>query len=774
MNIWRWVLDIRRTLRDNGHARLAELIDELPSLAVDDEHARVDALVPEALALARAAREPWLEVFVRHWALQSQVLHRYEARERLAEAVSLLDFANRPETQGCPQSVCVTQDLAVCYACTDGPGYVQERLDVAAQTLARIDPSWPCFECISSEYASALQDDERHEEMLEWLQGQTDRAVAAGVAKPSRYVLKRASSLMALGRNDEAWALLEHHEAEPGGGTNREVDTELIRARVLHAIGRHAEARRTLPTFDRIAHTPSFYEDYVFAVESLVEAEQLPNDADLGARLRQLFERAEHNGAWFLAGQIATVGARLALARGAWWLAGVCVRDVDRIAERLRKPERLHALLQGERQTIEQGPPEPPALPDSVEEVGDALPDEPDTALEMLRAARLRWPSALTLVVMQSRALSSCGLEPMAEGNLREFIAQNPDDELAVLELARVLVRAKRHDALCEWVETAMQGEGLRNQALWLMSASHWRRDEYDPAAMYLEELLDRDPEADVPRARLAMIERRRGRHAEALAHLDRLVSTAEPGNHDWDRMTEAAALGKWETVRESAKRLEIELPDVDDPTTPIDLSMGQCRVRIVEDDGAEHDYYAYRRSPVTARVYQVTRPGKVEHYDDLVVFDAAPVNPRPSGEPRDDDDDDDRESTLPIYPAVAVLERGGYRTWSLDGTHPGDAAWEALEDGLKALGGIVLIQNDEEYQHEDPDGGEQTLPGVYAVSCVPDSVDVTTLHETLTRLTVDWPHPLVWPDLAEALPEGKIRDQALERVEQVTERYQL
>ena len=206
MDIWRWVSNTRRKLRDSGHTRLAELMNELPSLVVDDQHARVDALVPEALALARAAREPWVEVFIRHWALQSQVLHRYEARERLAEAVSLLDFANRPETQGCPQSVCVTQDLATCYACADGPGYVKERLEVAAQTLARIDPTWPCYECISEEYASALQDDERHEEMLEWLQGQADRAVAAGVSNASRYVLKRAPSLVALGRSEEAWA----------------------------------------------------------------------------------------------------------------------------------------------------------------------------------------------------------------------------------------------------------------------------------------------------------------------------------------------------------------------------------------------------------------------------------------------------------------------------------------------------------------------------------------------------------------------------------------
>ncbi|MCA9710609.1 MAG: hypothetical protein KDK70_32505, partial [Myxococcales bacterium] len=218
MDIWRWVNRAKRDLERSGHDRLAQLIDDLPTLVCDDEHARVEAVVPEALALARAARNPWLEVFVRHWALQSRVLHRYEAREHLAEAVSLLEFANREQTRQCPQSVCVTQDLTSCYANTDGPGYVQERLEVAAETLARIDPSWPCYECISSEYASALSDDERHEEVLAWLQGQIDRAVEAGVERVSRFEEKRAMSLVALGRAAEAWAIMEDYEVRSTEG----------------------------------------------------------------------------------------------------------------------------------------------------------------------------------------------------------------------------------------------------------------------------------------------------------------------------------------------------------------------------------------------------------------------------------------------------------------------------------------------------------------------------------------------------------------------------
>ena len=98
-----------------------------------------------------------------------------EARDRLPEAVSLLEFAHRDANRACPQSVCTTQDLAVTYGLIDGKGYQQQRLNVAAETLERIDPSWPCFTCISSEYADALLADGRHEEAIVFLEEQYDK-----------------------------------------------------------------------------------------------------------------------------------------------------------------------------------------------------------------------------------------------------------------------------------------------------------------------------------------------------------------------------------------------------------------------------------------------------------------------------------------------------------------------------------------------------------------------------------------------------------------------
>ncbi|MEZ4450436.1 MAG: hypothetical protein R3B09_13235 [Nannocystaceae bacterium] len=771
MDLWRWIHGTTKALRRDGQERLAALIDDIPTWVCDDEHPRVEALLPEALALARAARLPWVEVYLRHWALQSRVLHRYEAREHLGEAVALLEFASRDECRGCPQSVCVTQDLAACYGCADGPGYVDERLAVAAETLARIDPTWPCFECISEEYASALEDGDRHEEALAWAQRQTDASIAAGLRSPPRFERQRARSLLALGRAEAAWSLLEDHEAEAVGGAGREVEVDLIKARVLGALGRVDEARALLPEYERVIDTPSHYHDWAFASLLLCAGDRGLNDAALGVRLRRMLVQAEANGAIYLAGELAMIGARLAADRGAWTLARHALADLDRIVGQLRRPAGLLEAIADRRPTIERGPEAAPRLPEAPEGVRESIPDDAEAALDALVAAAARWPDHVDVAILHARALAGCGLEDAAERALRSLLDRRPDAEALRVELARTLLAAGRHDAL-ERLAAGAGDEGVRAQVLWLLATSDERRGELEAATRRLEAILEIDPEAAAPRHRVALLERRRGRHAEALAHLEHLVARSDPGDADWDRMTQAAILGRWELVRASARRLGLEFVGLEGEG-PIDARFGLCRVRVA-DEGGPREVYAERRSPVTARVIQMSGPGEVERYRDLVAFDAArlddPAAPREEG-----DDDDDDAPRVPIFAAVEVIEPGGRKTWALDGVHPGAEAWEALDVALAALGGEVVVRSDERYRVDDPeDEVGDDLPGVFAWACVPASIEPEALHERLTALTSGWAHPIVWPELASALPPGERRRRAMARVEEVTERYGL
>src|SRR5690606_38392392 len=86
MDIWRWVVEYAQTLARDGNLRLAQLLMKLPEATCEDRHTEVDAMVPEALALVRAQKNPWAEVYVRHWHLQSKVLHRHQVAECLPEA----------------------------------------------------------------------------------------------------------------------------------------------------------------------------------------------------------------------------------------------------------------------------------------------------------------------------------------------------------------------------------------------------------------------------------------------------------------------------------------------------------------------------------------------------------------------------------------------------------------------------------------------------------------------------------------------------------------
>jgi hypothetical protein len=192
-----------------------------------------------------------------------------------------------------------------------------------------------------------------------------------------------------------------------------------------------------------------------------VRAGRLPNDAALGVRLRRMLARAEGNGARWLAARLAMAATQLAAERGALAVAREGLRDVERIRGELGRPERvpLDALRQAVAAAVE------PALPDSVDEIGAALPDDAEAGLELLVAARRRWPDDEALVVMHARALVACALEDRAEAVLRQALERDagvpeasPETisetipETIVVELGRTLLGQGRHEALRELV----------------------------------------------------------------------------------------------------------------------------------------------------------------------------------------------------------------------------------------------------------------------------------------------------------------------------------
>jgi hypothetical protein len=348
MNVWGWVHATRRELYAAGEERLATLMGALPTAVCAGDGARVDAIVPEALALARAIEHPWVEVFIRHWDLQSRVLKRLEVKNALPDAVGLLDFAHREETRDCPQSVCAVQDLANCYGLMDGPGFTEERLAVTRETLARIHPGWGCFQCVALEEADALRDAGDPGAALAFSDGKIAEIEAyPGGRVRHLYVSQRVELLAELGRFREGLAYLDASPTEPEEEME-ECRDHIVRARLLHGLGRHDEAARALPAVDAVAPFPGLYARWVRVSRWLVEAGVVANDGELGDTVRRFAAQLAERGIARMAIELWLVDADLALARREPALAARAAVAIDALVPRLAKPldapEQLAAL----------------------------------------------------------------------------------------------------------------------------------------------------------------------------------------------------------------------------------------------------------------------------------------------------------------------------------------------------------------------------------------------------------------------------------------------
>lgn len=811
MDIWSWVTDTRRELLKAGHRRLAQLLEELPALVVDDEHARVDAVVAEALPLARAANNPWLEVFVRHWELQSRVLNREEVTDSLPLAVELIELASRPETKDCPQSVCATQDLAACYSVLDGPGYVEQRIAVAQETLVRIDPSWPCFICISTELVDALIDADQPEAALAHVAAVRAALLEHGGAHKSPALVRcKADALIGLGRFAEALAELELWD-EPGAGTSGEISVRLRRAETHARLGQLAAALELLPEAESISATPSHYSAWMRAAVALVTAGGMENDAALGSTLRAMRMRHEKNGARFLAVETAVVGAEHALARGATALARLELSQARRLLPVLRAPGKLAARVVALTAQL----PEPSVVAQRevvrqalslVEALQAEASDDPRSGVEAVwellgnslpptDGSREAW---LTAVIT---TLSRLGYLAEAKAACEQSLVS------ATGEAARLSATLRLADVLSQAGETAEAlstlerlGE-LSGEAFWQRARCEVdvlrRAADDDRLRVKLLQLTQLPTAPAGARVLLAELEQRAGNLEQAFDQVSRAALELQPGEADWRRVELATLLGRWSAVRESAARLGMPVEPGDEP---IDEEWGLVQIAYPEEMDGER-YYAIRTGPVTARVLELRGPGDhTEHGDDLVVFDPQPLDPPPDGGgcehdhaahehsadcehdhpahehgpdcEHDHDSAHGAEHWVPAFQVVKIVQPGQLVTFALDGLHPGDDVLREISQVLEAFGGRLEVRSPDDYQVSVPEllpelgwprppPGE--APGVYGFLAVAASADLACVQERLTALCQARRALLVWPLLSEAVGDESVLELQLE-----------
>ena len=259
-DIWKWVFDLEDELRAAGQHRTAELINKI----LDEQ--QVEAILPEALAAARGLKNPWLEVYFRHWALNSSIVESGGGRGCLPEAAALLEFAHRDDTASCPQSVCATQDLVSCYANVDGPGWAEERMVLSKETLERIEPARFCYDCFTREYADALMDQERYAEARAYLEAQAQRMREADHDPGDSYKNMLARTFLHAGDATQALALLDAEKECTHRWTA--LQRQILRAQCLAELGRAGEAYEALPAFGDVA--AGHYLRWAAAAEAII------------------------------------------------------------------------------------------------------------------------------------------------------------------------------------------------------------------------------------------------------------------------------------------------------------------------------------------------------------------------------------------------------------------------------------------------------------------------------------------------------------------------
>ncbi|RKZ86342.1 MAG: hypothetical protein DRR19_15065 [Candidatus Parabeggiatoa sp. nov. 1] len=761
MDIWKWVLETQKDLTHQGHHRLVHLMRMLPHYTVNEEHVQVDALVPEALALARSIKNPWLEVFLRHWYLQSRVAHRHDVTDMLPEAVSLLEFAHRDETRDCPQSICAVQDLTNCYEQADGPAYVEERLAVANETLAKIDATWPCFLCISVEYATALVDGKRYEEALAFLKQQAHALLLANQHE-DRLNMRDSwiEALIRLQRYEEAYDL--HKQASNlGRSKSARLKKAIDKARIMAYLGSYEEAKPALPDFATIAPTPRHYFHWAEAAKLLAEAAVIPNDCYLNAKFQLMSDKFSHNGVVRAAFTLVLWQADLALKRGRPKTATRCCERAEALIPRLRKPLDAPQLLAEMRAKITTALTNLPTITTAWEHphhVIEALGDDPETNLDILEEARKRWPEHENMALFTATAYDEIGEHQHGIELLRQYLESYPNSPDVVLKYGLLLFNEEQHEPLQEFVFAMLKRDLDKEVHLnchRLLTTLYDKNGDFELAKPHLLSLLEQEPDDTESRTWLAELERKTGHLEKALQHLDGLVEQhEETGNYDWERMIVATLLKDWDKVRHSADRLGFE----NIPTEgPIEQNRGLCRIQFREANGESMTYYAIRTGPVTAQILEMASPSSPQHYDDTVVFEPISVTELDEAVAQDDEE--------LIYTSIQITEAGGYTSYILDGVHPGEEALQQLKDALAIFGCSCQVQSGERYQLQRDDDSEPML-GLYAYIAVPETQSLQEVADLLATMTQDYAHPLIWQGIVEKLGDNEEQERQL-RIEE-------
>lgn len=747
MNEWEWIYQIHKKLLEHGQDRLAYLIEKISDYTVNNEHAQVDAIIPEALALTHQCKIPWLEVYFRYWHLESRIWKRFEGRNALADAINLVEFAHREENKECPWTVSTLYSLIGCHGIIDGPGFAEERKKIALEALSHLNPAQNTniFDCFTGEYAGALFDQEKYAEAYAFLMKQDALRIKSSVPLEESPNLWQHTirNLSALKRNEEALEQTQQFQEKAQHDRSRFMRLQLYKTSILAHLQRWEEAEAALPPLSEIEPNPGYYKLWTEAVKLLIQGNILPNTWQLAKTLQQFIHRLSTQGAIRPAIDIAFIQIELAfLRKGSLFVVQKTLSTLQSLVPLLHQsldvPHKIELL---EQQVLIRSSLPPIELPNPPQAGIDIANQDPEETWVWLEQALVKWPDNEGLVLAGSCTLRNLGEQKQAQQILENFAQNHPISENFAIEFGRVLLESNEKQALFQFCDKLIQHPEphLQSRGYYLQAMRYHLDEEWEKSTHALKQALQRKPQAK-NFYRLLIRNALNLQDWELTLHMVDQLIDLEPEDRDldWLRIEVGTRLRKWDLVRASCARVNLPLSNTEGP---IEENWEMCQIQFSAEPSTPV-YYAQRTGPVTARLLEVAPPHRTQHFRDEVIFSAKPLNEPPTPE--------DNEYIF-LYKAIDVLKNQNMIGFDLDGVHPGEEILQKLEETFSQLGGCLQVRSTEEYQVSYQ---EQTLPGIYAYGAVPNHLELYQIHQMIEEHLAASRHPLVYLHLAKQIAD--------------------
>jgi len=709
--------------------------------------------------LVKSLDDKWLEVYFRHWRLQAHVLKNFDAKGHLNEAISLLEFSHGEDTKECPQRICAVQDLASCYGIKDGPGFTEERISVCKETLAQIDGSWPCYECVSSELLDALidkKDFEQAEVELDLINAEISKFQKSA---DNDLVLTRTRMFLGVRKLSEAWRIIQDAKSPEGGdGFIREV--ELLKALTLCYMERWEEAQKICLSFDDIVLAATYYDDWTKIQILLARQGMVENNRDLRYKFHSLVDKLIRKDATRFAFEVCERLIELCIAAGEKRRADSVIQTMVSLIEGLHRDLGASATLAELRRSVSEM--ETTSMAEVFDTVEALLKHEFKTETEEFTAissALKKWPNEGRLYARKADLFESHFQKEEAYEFLESAYKEHKGS--AALESRYGSAFLAKHGFEAYQAEFPIdQLIGLSNVAIWNRGFKHVRHHEsIDPAKTLdvLKVIEEHWPEEISLLGRIARQEIELKNYDSAITYRRKQISLApDDSNHKWDLLIAGTLTQDIPLIQEMAKPLNLE---VDEDGLYPTKNRPRIRLQWKMRNGSIEVYHAVRLGPALARITSISRiTDEHQLYGREVVFDPAPLN-------KLDQEDDEGyicdvhgNYTLLYPPPLLTLKDPAYKTYTADGIHPGEAALQDLSKKIEAAGFIYHEWSTDAYKLTWIEGDtERTDPAIYIYILIPNGEE-DSLNGILSEFCNSLDHPLVWIELAKHLGCEKLR----------------